>query len=63
DQVFVANVMVTDLTWEIVASNVISQLACVVTKFSIIIKIYKYKRFHEGHHFIPMALKVDDALR
>ncbi len=54
--------MVTDPTWEIMASNVISQPACVTIKFNVFIKICKYKRLHEGHHFIPMALKVDDTL-
>jgi hypothetical protein len=62
DQVFVANVMVTNLTWEIVTSNVISQSANVAMKFNIIIKIRKYRRLHEGHHFIPLALKLNNTL-
>jgi hypothetical protein len=44
--------------WEIVASNVISQLACAVMELSTITKIYKYRRFHEGHRVIPMAMEV-----
>jgi len=40
-----------------VALNVISQLA----KFDVIVKIHKYKRLHEGHHFIPMAMEVHDT--
>jgi hypothetical protein len=30
-------------------------------KLSAITKIHKYKRFHEGHHFIPMAMEVHNA--
>jgi hypothetical protein len=30
-------------------------------KFSGIVKIRKYKRFHEGHHFISMAMEVHNA--
>jgi hypothetical protein len=26
-------------------------------KLSAIVQIHKYKRFHEGHHFIPMAME------
>jgi len=55
---FVANVVVTDPTQEIGASSVISQPTCAIAKFSAIINIYKYRRLHEGHHFIPMALEV-----
>jgi hypothetical protein len=53
--------MVIDVMWEIVASNVISQLASAAMELSAIIKICKYRRLHEEHHFIPMALKVDDT--
>ncbi len=42
--------------------NVISQLTNAATKLSAIIKIYKYKGFHEGHHFIIMAMEVQGAL-
>jgi hypothetical protein len=28
-----------------------------------IVKIRKYKRFHEGHHFILMAMEVHDTPR
>jgi hypothetical protein len=44
-----------------VASNVISQLTIVPTKNSTIVKIRKYRGFHEGHRFISMAMKVHDA--
>jgi hypothetical protein len=40
------------------ALNVISQLASVATKLNIITKICKYRGFHEGHHFILMAMEV-----
>jgi hypothetical protein len=43
------------------AMSVINQPVYVIAKFSAIVKIRKYKRFHEGHHFIPMAMEVHDA--
>ncbi len=55
--------VVDDLTQEIVVSNVISQPIGATTKLSTIVKICKYKRLHEGHHFIPMALEVHNAPR
>jgi hypothetical protein len=30
-------------------------------EFNAIIKICKYRGLHEGHHFIPVAMKVHDA--
>jgi hypothetical protein len=50
DQVLVADVVVINLTWEMVASNVITRLACVVIKLNAITKIHKYRGFHEGHN-------------
>jgi hypothetical protein len=44
-----------------VASNVITQLVNVATKFNTIVKIHKYKGLHERHHFIPIAMEVHDA--
>jgi hypothetical protein len=32
------------------------------SKLSAIVKIYKYKGFHDGHHFILMAMEVHGAL-
>jgi len=61
NQVFVANVVVTDLTWETVALNVINWLACAIVKISAIVKIRKYRRLHEGHHFILMAMVVHNT--
>jgi hypothetical protein len=63
DHVFVANVVVIDLMQKIVALNVINQPIGVATKFNTIIKIHKYKGFHEGHHFIPMAMEVHGSPR
>jgi hypothetical protein len=40
------------------ASSVISQLISAITKLNAIVEICKYKEFHEGHHFISMALEV-----
>jgi hypothetical protein len=63
DQVFVVDIVITNLTWEMVAMNVISWPIGVIVKFSAIVKIHKYKRFHEGHHFIMMPMEVQSALR
>jgi hypothetical protein len=40
------------------ALNVISQLAGVTAKLNTIVKICKYKKLHEGDHFILMAMEV-----
>jgi len=58
DHVFVANVVVTDTMWEIVASNVISWPTSATVEHNVIAKIRKYRGFHEGHHFILMATEV-----
>ncbi len=44
--------------WETVALSVISQLVGAIAKLNAIAKICKYKRLHEGHHFISMAMEV-----
>jgi hypothetical protein len=43
-------------------SNVINRPIGVVMEFNAIAKIHKYKGFHEGHHFIPMAMEVHGTL-
>ncbi len=53
--------VVTNLMWEMVALSVISQLVGVVAKLIAIVKSCKYRRLHERHHFIPMAMEVHDA--
>jgi len=53
--------VIIDSTWESVALSVISQLTSVIVKFNAIAKICKYRMFHEGHHFISMAMDVHDA--
>jgi hypothetical protein len=58
---FVADVVVTEPTQEMVATSVSSQLTSVIVKLSAIVKIHKYKDIHEGHHFIPMAMEVHGA--
>jgi hypothetical protein len=58
DQVFVADVVLIDPTLEIVATNVIIWPKGAIAKLSVITKIHKYKKRHEGHHFIPMVMKV-----
>jgi hypothetical protein len=54
--------MIIDLTRKIVVLNVITQSTSAVVKFNTIAKIYKYKGFHERHHFISMAMEVHNAL-
>jgi hypothetical protein len=49
--------MVIDPTWEIKTSSVIGR-PTVQLRFNATVKIRKYKEFHEGHHFIPMAMEV-----
>jgi hypothetical protein len=44
------------------ALSVISRSIGVNAKLNTIIKIHKYRRLHEGHHFIPMAIEVHNAL-
>jgi len=58
DQVFIANVVVINSMWETVVLNVISQPSNTIMKLSAIVNIYKYRRLHEGHHFISMAMEV-----
>jgi hypothetical protein len=58
DQVFITNVVVTNLTQEIVVLSVISQSTCAIVELNANAKICKYKGLHERHHFIPMAMEV-----
>jgi hypothetical protein len=44
--------------WEMMASSVINQPTGAVVELSAIVKIHKYRWFHEGHHFIPMVMEV-----
>ncbi len=53
--------MVTDLTQKMVAMSFISRLTGLTAKLNAIAKIRKYRNFHEGHHFILMAMEVHDA--
>jgi hypothetical protein len=61
DQVFIADVVVTNLKWETMALNVISQLEGAMVKLNAIAKIRKYRGLHEGHYFILMAMEVHGA--
>jgi hypothetical protein len=54
-------VVVTNPTWEIVASNVMSRLTSIIVEHSAIVKIHKYNGLHKGHHFILMATEVHGA--
>jgi len=49
--------------WETMVLNVINRPSNVARKFNVITKIRKYKRFHEKHHFIMMAMEVHDTHR
>jgi len=51
NQVFITNVVVTNSTWEAVASSVISWLVSVIAKLNSIVKICKYKRASWGAPF------------
>jgi hypothetical protein len=54
DQVFVTNVVVTNLMRKTVVSCVINQLVGVVVELKAIAKTHKYRKLHEGHHFVLM---------
>jgi len=43
--------------------SVISQPTCAIVELNAIVKIYKYKGLHEGHHFILMAMEVHGAFK
>ncbi len=43
------------------ASSVISRPTTTIMELNTIAKICKYKKFHEGHHFISMAMEVYGA--
>jgi len=53
--------MVTNLTRETMASSVIGWPVGAIAKLNAIAKIYKYRGFNEGHHFILMTMEVHDA--
>ncbi len=53
--------VVINLTQDTMAMSVISQLVTATIELSTITNIHKYKGFHEGHHFIPMAMGVHGA--
>jgi hypothetical protein len=61
DQVFVADVVVIDPIKKIMVTNVISWLASVGIELNTVVKINKYREFHEGHHFISMAMELHNT--
>lgn len=61
NEVFVVDGMVTNSTWKMVVSSVISWPTNAVVELNAIAKICKYKRFHEGYYFILMAMEVHDT--
>jgi len=58
NHIFVANVAVIDPTRNTMTMSVINQPTNVAMELSAIAKICNYRRFHEGHHFILMAMEV-----
>jgi hypothetical protein len=61
DHVFVTIMVVIDAIQKTMALSVISVIN-VVAKLSAIVKIHKYERSHEEHHFILMAMEVHGKL-
>jgi hypothetical protein len=61
DQVFVADVVVIDSIKTIMAMSVISRLVSVAIELNIIVKIDKYRKFHEANHFITMAMELHNT--
>jgi hypothetical protein len=57
------NVVVTNLMQKTVTVNVISQPIGAMVELNATAKICKYRGFHEGHHFISMAMEVHDTPR
>jgi hypothetical protein len=57
DHVFIVDVVVIDLMWEMVAFSVINQLVGVAMKLNATTKI-NIENFMKGHHFILMAMEV-----
>jgi hypothetical protein len=63
DQIFIVDVMIINLTWETMASSVISWPTCAAIEFRVIVKIHKYRELYKGHHFILMAVEVHGTPR
>jgi hypothetical protein len=53
-----ANMVVTNPMWETMATSVNSQPIGLAMELNATNKICKYRKFHEEHHFIPMAMEV-----
>jgi len=53
--------MVTNPTPKVMVTNGINQPIGVVANLNAIAKICKYRRFHERHHFILIAMEVHNA--
>jgi len=62
DQVFVVDVVITNPMRETMVSNVICQPTNATTKLNTIVKIHKYRGFHERCHFIMMVMEVHGTL-
>ncbi len=53
--------VVIELTWETVISNVISRPIGATAELNTITKTDKYRRLNEGHHFLSMAMEVHSS--
>jgi hypothetical protein len=63
DQVFVVDVVIINPMWETMALSVITQPVGAIAKHNAIDNIHNYRRFHEVHHLISMAMEVHGAPR
>jgi hypothetical protein len=63
DEVFVVNGVITNSTRKTMVTSVISRPTSAIVKLNATTKIRKYKRFREGHYFIPMTMEVHETLR
>jgi hypothetical protein len=61
NHVFVIDMVVIDPTWEMVATSVISWSIGASMELNAIANICKCKKFHEGHHFILMAIEMHNT--
>ncbi len=53
--------VIIDLMREVTTLNVINRSTSVIVELSVIVKIHKYRRLHEGHHFILITMEVHNT--
>jgi hypothetical protein len=47
---------------KVVALSVINRSTSAIMELNVIVKIHKYRRLHEGHHLILIAMEVHNTL-